>query len=288
MSHMLLSRGDYTRVVQAIQSSNGTAAYLSDTARLVDHIPSSQCAISWPSGAQTTGVYVHLPFRMTPAPAAECRVFALLGLRGIPVNTLVHLYGGATSNPTTLRAQGRTVRLPGGGVGIWFARQAGSGWSDEYFAFRIYNDTGGVATIAASTTVYVGELYATPVWEWPVSQWEPRVVNPAQVNRSSSGVVRHVPRPSYRTVDLTVAPQQWEQAQAANSGNTMQDMLYDLQGQRLLAVIPRPNRRGASLNADQTAIAATAMLCGLTDNGGFGSDAGTDAYPLRLALEECL
>lgn len=282
---MILSRGAYTRTPQAIQSSNGTAAYTSDTTNLVDCIPSSRCALTWPSGSQSAAVYVHLTWRMTPAPTSECRVFALLGLAGIQAGMAVELYGGATSNPSTLLSGTETVQFPDGTVGAWVVRDAGAGWTHEYFAWRIYNDDGSGAPIAASATVYVGELYASPAWDWPVGRWETRVVMPQLLNRSSSGAARKRKRPPYRQVDLTITPQDWA-ATMLDDGSLL-SMLYDLASQDCVAIVPRPEHRGAG-GVDDALLPRNAMLADLTEAGGLGADAAVDRYPLTLGFEEFL
>lgn len=280
---MITSRGAYTRTVQAMSSSDD-AAYLSDTDNLVDCSPSTSVALQWTSGLQSTAEYVHLPWRMTPAPTIECRVFALLGLVGIPAGTRVYLYGGATASAATLLSAAEVVTLPDGTLGTWLIRAAGEGWTHEYFAWRIYNDDGSGAPIAASAIVYVGELYASPAWDWPVGKMEQRVVIPSLLNRSSSGAGRTVKRDPYRTAELMITPQDW--ATAMMGVESLTAMLYDLAYQDCVALVQRPQPRGGSLDPD--AYNASAFLGSLTDAGGLGAEAAVDRYPLTLSFEAIL
>jgi hypothetical protein len=282
---MITSRGDYARSVEALTSSNGTAAYTSNTLNLVDCIPSTACALTWTSGAQSSSVWVQLPWRMTPAPTIECRVFALLGLVGIPAGVRVELYSGASIGALTQRSATEVVRLPNGTYGAWIVRDEGEGWTHEYWAWRIYNDDGDTSPIAASANLLVGELYASPAWQWDVGRWDTKVVMPHIINRANSGAARKVKRDSYRTVDLTITPQDWQTAMAGE--DTLLDMLYDLAQQDCVAIVPRPENRGdAGVNAD--VVPRTAMLADLTDAGGLAADAASDHYPLNLSFEEFL
>lgn len=281
---MLTSRGAYSRIVEPLSSSND-AAYLSNTNNLVDCSPSTSVALQWTSGLQNTGEYVHLPWRMSPAPAIECRLFALLGLQGVPAGTRLELWGGASLGGTAFLQDAEVVELPNGTFGAWLARDAGDGWAHEFFAWRIYNDDGVTTPIAASAVINVGELYATPLWDWPIGRWETKVVIPHIINRSNSGAARKVQRDPYRTVDLTITPREWQSAMIG--ADSLLAMLYDLARQDCVAIVPRPNLRGA-VGADAAIVPSTAMLCDLNDAGGLGADAPVDRYPLTLQFEEFL
>lgn len=280
---MITSRGAYTRTVQPLLSSDD-ALYLSDPSRLVDCSPSTAVALQWTSGPQSSTEYVHMPWRMSPAPTLECRVFALLGLVGIPSGTRVYLYGGATAAAGTLLAGAEVVELPDGTFGTWLIRPAGDGWMHEYFAWRIYNDDGAGAPIAASAVVYVGELYASPAWDWPIGKIETRVVIPTLLNRSSSGAGRTVKRDPYRTAELMITPQDWTTAMIGR--DSLVAMLYDLAAQDCVALVPRPQPRGGSLDADT--YNANAFLAALTDAGALAAEATVDRYPLTLSFEAML
>ena len=282
---MITSRGTFSRVIQPIFSSNGSAAYLSDPANLVDCSPSTSCALQWTSGLQSSAVYVHLPWRMVPAPTTECRVFALLGLVGIPAGTRLYLYGGATAAASTLLSAAEVVQLPDGTFGAWLIRATGEGWTHEYFAWRVYNDDGAGSPIASSAIVYIGELYATPAWDWPLGRMEIKVQIPQLLNRASSGAGRTVKRDPYRTAELTITPQDWRTAMCGT--DSLLAMLYDLAGQDCVAIVPRPQLRGG-VAPDAEAYQANSFLAALTDAGGLAAEAAVDRYPLTLSFEAML
>jgi hypothetical protein len=284
---MIISRGSFTRTAQAIQSSNSTAAYTGNTAELTDGAPSSRCGLTWPSGSQTTSVYVHLPFRMAPVPTNEVRIFALLGLTGVPVGTAVQLYGGASANPTTSLATGTTEYLPDGTVGVWIVFPIGSGSTYEYYAWRIYNNTGGAATIVASSTVLIGELYASPAWDWPINRLTINPVDPSPTNRSDGGSGNRVIRPLYRRIEVQITPQKWDVA-VLNGLTSLQGLLYDLGSQQFSAIVPRTTLVGNRALLDDNTIQQTATLVTLTGHGPLSSDAGTDRWPLTLEFEQSL
>lgn len=282
---MIISRGNYTRVAQALLSSSD-AAYLSVPANLVDGVPSSQCALQWPSGLQSTSVYVHMPWRMVPAPAAECRIFALLGLDGIPAGATVELYGGATAVPATLLAATTTVTLPEGDVGAWIVREPGAGWIYEYFAWRVYNDVGGTSPIVASAVVYIGELYASPAWDWPINEISDQPVDQALTSTSAGGASRRVRQPAYRMLDCNVVPKAWDAA-ALDPVNGLQAFQYDVLDQDVIAVIPRPRWPPGGPISD-AAVRACARLGVLSRIGPLASNAGTDRWPLALSVQQTL
>jgi hypothetical protein len=283
---MIISRGNYSRVVQAIDSSNGTALYLGNTLKLVDGIPSSACAIAWPSGVQSSAVWIHLTWRMVPAPTAECRIFALLGLQGIPVGTFVELYSGATPGAMTMRTGGEVVTLPNGDLGVWIVRGEGEGWVDEYWAWRVYNDDGAGSPIAAEEVVYVGELFAAPVWEWRINEINSQPVDQSLNNTAGGGATRRVRLPAYRALECNVVPQNWATA-AIDAENGLQAFQFDLLGQDVIAVVPRPRWPvGGPISDD--AVRACAMFCVLARVGPLASNANNDRWPLSLALQETL
>lgn len=282
---MITSRGAYARTMQPLLSTGGTAAYLGNTLAMVDCIPSSICTCSWPTGLQSTGVYVHVPWRMTPAPAAECRIFMLLGLQGIPPGVMVELYGGATAVPATMLMQTETVLLPDGTVGAIIVRAAGDGWTHEYFAWRIYNSGPSGTFIAGGALFGIGEVYASPAWEWPIGRWDVKVVLPQLLNRTATGAAKKVKRDPYRTVDVTITPQDWTSAMI--SSDSLIAMLYDLATQDCVAIVPRPRRRGVAA-IDDDVVPTNAMLADLVEAGSLGADAAVDRYPLNLQFEQFL
>jgi hypothetical protein len=282
---MITSRGAYTRTMQPLLSSNATAAYLGNTLAMVDCIPSSICACSWPTGLQSTSVYVHVPWRMTPSPAAECRIFMLLGLQGIPDGVMVELYGGATAAPATMLMQTETVQLPDGSIGAIIVRAAGDGWTHEYFAWRIYNSGPSGTFIAGGALFGIGEVYASPAWEWPIGRWDVKVVLPQLLNRTATGAAKKVKRDPYRTVDLTITSQDWNAAMLGR--DSLMAMIYDLAAQDCIALIPRPRRRGIAA-IDNDVVPESAMLADLTEAGSLGADAAVDHYPLNLQFEQFL
>jgi hypothetical protein len=281
---MLMSRGAFTRTVEPLSSSDD-AAYLSNTLNLVDCSPSTSVALQWTSGVQNTSEYVHLPWRMSPAPTTECRVFALLGLQGVPAGTRLELWGGASLGSMLMLTAATVVELPNGTFGAWLARDSGDGWSHEFFAWRIYNDDGVTTPIGASAIINVGELYATPAWEWPIGRWEWRVVLPQVINRANSGAAKKVKRDAYQTVEVMITPHDWQTTMLG--ANSLRAMIYDLGRQDCVAIVPRPNLRGAA-GVDNDIVPATAMLADLVEVGSFGADAAIDHYPLTLQFEEFL
>lgn len=282
---MIISRGNFTRVVQPILSSNSTAEYLGDTRFLIDGIPSTGCPILWPNGTQNTSVYTKLPWRMVPAPTKECRIFALLGLQGVPVGTKLELLGGNNADPSTFVADSEVVELPNGEFGAWVALDIGEGVIHEYFAWVILNDDGaGDSPIAAEATIYAGELYASPAWDWCVTDIAIDMVDQSLVNTAAGGASRRVKWTPYRTFQGSISPQSWATT-FLDKGNDLQSLQYDLMGQDNIAALPRPRwPPGGPL--DQTAINETALFGVLTRVGGLSSNAQIDRWPLQLAMQE--
>lgn len=281
---MIVSRGNFTRVPQALTSSNGNGAYLGNSNFLVDGIPSTRCAILWPDGLQNSSVYVKLPWRMVPAPTMECRVFALLGLENVPLGIRVELYGGATSDPSTLLTLGVVELLPNGEYGVVIVREPGDGWTHEYYAWQILNDDGSSAPIAAEAVIYAGELYATPAWDWCVTDISIDMVDQSLGNTSAGGASRRVKWTPYRTAQVAIAPKGWDVA-FIDSTNGLQALQYDLLSQDNITLIPRPRwPPGAGLS--QESIIATFLFGVLTRVGGLTSNAQADRWPLQFAMQE--
>lgn len=282
---MIISRGRFRRIVQAIQSSNDTAVYLGDTNNLVDGIPSTGCAIQWPSGIQNTTVYVKIPWRMDPTPTRECRIFALLGLRGVPAGTVLELVGGNSPDPSTFIANAVVVELPGGELGAWVVLDIGAGLTRQYYAWVILNDDGsGGSAIAAEAVVDVGEVYASPAWDWCATDISIDIVDQSLVNTAAGGASRRVQWTPYRACQVSISPQAWTTA-VMDTTNGLQSLQYDLLAQDNVVLVPRP-RWPPGGGIDQTAVEETAMFGVLTRVGGLSSNAQLDRWPLQVGMQE--
>jgi hypothetical protein len=281
---MIISKGVFQREAQALESSDSSALYLGNTLNLVDGIPSTACALQWLTSSPSTSDWVHMPWRMVPAPTEECRIFALLGLQNIPVGVRVELYGGATSNPGTLLSLSEVVQFPNGEYGVWIVREPGEGWTHEYFAWRILNDDGNTSPIASEQVIYIGELYASPAWDWCLTDISIELIDQSLVNTSAGGASRRIKWTPYRNFQGVISPKSWDIA-ILDPTQSLQALQFDLMAQDNIAVIPRPRWPIAGPISEE-AITAIAMFGVLTRVGPLSSNAQIDRWPLQIAMQE--
>lgn len=283
----MISDGRYACAYVTVHSSSD-GALLSDPQFVCDGAPTTQTAFRWPSGAQTTAVYLDVVWRVSPAPSGgvECRAWCIDGLDGVPVGAKLRLLGGATSSPATTVADTVTVRLPSGRVGAWVIRGAGGGATHEFYAWRIFNDVSGASPIAASSTVLVGEVFAAPVEEWPAAELSTSIVDASLVEGMSDGSVRRVKRMPYRKIEIKIPPQ--SRATAFVGDASLQGLAYRLIGADVVAVIPLPRERGSSAVQSSLANAMGYLATPDLQSVEIASAAGTDAWPVAIRFRESL
>lgn len=279
----------YRCVLHSIRASNGQAAEFTGGSNITDGRPSTRCAIKW-IGA-TTSDYMEIIVRVEPAapymPAVpESRLWFIDSLVGIPQFTLVAVYSGISPSSLSYVWSNSLGSMPNGRPGQWVARQQGQGRTHEYFAFRIFNNVSGQASIVPGSTVQIGEVFAGPVIDWPAADLEIKPVDLSLTNEASDGTIRRVKRTPQRQLTVTIPPQTYDKAIAGVGALTLQEFVYRLIAADSLAVVALPRLHGSP---DMTALQqATGFLVCLQDAGALKFSATSHVGPLTLTFKEAL
>lgn len=289
---MLITDGQVTLSVEPLLSNNGTAAYVGLSSNLVDGRPGTQAAVQWTSGSQTTSSYISLVFKLTPTPtiAFPARLFAIYFNRqnqatALKAGTKLELLGGPTNNPTNVMATTTIKRLPDGRLATWvYLPTQSNTW--QYWAWRIYNDDGDTNYISASQIIYVGEVFADGVRNFPLSRFKVLPTDPTRLNRSSGNQPWPVMRYPFRRTSIQVVPQPFATAFVTPNEN-MQQLMFKLSTARYFAVVPRDRPRAGS-TPDENYVQNMAQLVRAIDIGALESEASNDYWPIDITSEELL
>lgn len=150
---MLIGYGNY-RLAVTISGSAPGAAFLTDPANMVDGRTGTVTSCRWPGGTQTTASFVRLtisvasPYESIPA----LGVSGLINVIGLPAGTLVRI---GPSLPVAV-----SQRLTPGfrdELSAWvIPTSATTGTTTSIW---IYNDVNGVASIPASASFAIGDVF---------------------------------------------------------------------------------------------------------------------------------
>lgn len=195
--------------------------------------PAAASRLQWLSGAQTTASVLTL--RGTWGTAIVPRVVGLVGLT-LPVGTLIRLAfrRPADAGYTYLAdmPQQRVVQLPDGSRCAWFVLDDGL---DPVIGveYRLVNDVGGDALIAAGAAIDIGEAWIGPTVEIPhEAGWSRGINDPSVLRRSKGSQLFASKQRSWRTLQIQFSPDleaavrgngleggsDWEQIEAALLG----------------------------------------------------------------------
>lgn len=199
-------------VVTAVAlSGNAGSAWLTvdGGAACYDGKPARKARLQWAADVvPDVGDYVQVDLTIA---ATSLRICAVLGLTGVPVGTVVQVYGkragdaGATwdfggQNAATV------VQFPDGTAGAWFVLPAAAE-AVTVVGFRIYNDAAAATWATAATAIDIGELVAMPAVDIPIDKgWAQQRMDPSMRSATRSSQPATSARTPFRVLSCAFSP----------------------------------------------------------------------------------